>query len=345
MSKDLETLEEFLKEQLSWLKDSKDWSRLKNTFAFHARHMWGGTDFKHAPFLKSLMPPEGQGGNFQDIVTHWPEFSLCLYYDRMDVFWDERLQDRNSEEKRYYKAMGARVQEFKQQPLDEEQLARRILAGHVIYDLVPKSAADRKKPLHIGAAIARGSLSPAEEAESFFTKQKAGDDYSIVPNVSPNGWSYMPQSHLSSYLAYLRVNPKMHLIASDFTKQIFGDDGVFFEGANFRYANLRFTQWDTPRETMKGIYLEGAILQGADGLYTGSLTEEDLAHAYIDETTVLPKGFNYERIMEMHRALKMPPAPPITDFELEHRNVQRYKLIEKTNTAKNQPSPPEPSKP
>lgn len=331
MRSDLQKLESFLGEVFPYIKKKDTLGDLGLAFQSNAPlppFDGGPQDYK---FLQSLLPPAGQAGTLNDILKNWPEFSTCLYYDKMDVFWQQRLQD-PATGKRDVHAMTRKVSEFKKDPLEESALARRILAGHVLYDLMPAGKTEKNRPFRVAADHGRGSGSPVEETLGFFNRQKANADFAIVINVAPNGWEFMPEDSLSSYLAYKRINPKMHLVASDFTGQGFYNDGVFFEGANLRFSNLCRTQWSAS-SSVDGMRLEGAILLGAR-----FLTEDMLARTYIDKNTVLPKGFNRERIMEKHMALDMPPAPPFTQFEWDHANDQRIRLREKLHSSRPAPS-------
>lgn len=340
MLKDLEKLQAFLDEVFPDIKRGDELGSLRQLFQSSLPLPIFDHNPEYAQFLKSVLPPEGQIGTLNDIFKNWPQFSVCLFYDRMDAFWGQRVQDARFPKKRDVHSMWDAVETFKEASLDETGLARRILLGHFLHDRLPKSQHERAKLYRPTADIARGSGTPIEETINYFTKPRAGADFATIKNVAPNGWHFMPEDSLSSYLAYLRVNPKLHLVASDFEGQGFMNDGVFFEGANFRYANLSRTTWEKPNKTMKGMLLEGAILSKADALWPGSLTEAVLAQNYIDITTVLPKGFKYERIMEMHESLNMPPAPPITDFEWENRKTQRMKIIDRRPQKNGQSSDP-----
>lgn len=331
MTRDLQRLEVFLGEIFSYIKKKDELSGLREIF--QSKIPLPIFDFppQYFKLAKSLLPPEGQTGTLDDILKHWSQFSVCLYYDRMDVFWQQRLEDSLSAKKEDAHAMWSKVENLKQGPLEEEGLAQRILAGHVLYDLMPQNKSEKEKAFRITADIGRGSGTPVEETQKFFNEQKAGADFAIVTNVPPNGWAYMPEDSLSSFLAYLRVNAKLHLVASNFTGQSFFDDGDFFKGANLRFSNLTRTQWDRS-SCIDGMCLEGAILRN-----THHLTEDMLAKTYIDNSTILPKGFSRDRILEKHAALGMPPAPPFTEFEWQHANDQRVRILERRHS--NSPAP------
>lgn len=325
MREDLEKLEAYLKEKLSVLRKADYGYDLTDIFTSSTMSVFPELPSQDVAFLRKLFLPE-LGGTMSDIQRHWPAFSLCLYYDKVDVFWEE-VSKGNIPTKGYeWHALCERVLGFKKEPLDESALAQRILAGHVLYDMMP-GGNNAKVKSRVAADFARGTGTPAEETEKFFTTPRAGLDFSVVMNVTPNGGDYLPEYSMSSFMAFARVNPKKHLVAANLEGQIFADDGTFFEGANLRFASLYRTMFGRKTST-DGMLLEGAIMTELDeGWLSGDvLTEDKLARTYIDRTTILPKGFDYERVMEKHKALGLPPAPPITEFEWAHRNLQRQKL-------------------
>ncbi len=93
-------------------------------------------------------------------------------------------------------------------------------------------------------------------------------------------------------------------IGMDMQGTKFIDEGVFLENSNMRGCNLRQTTWKNT--SVNGVLFEGANLTGVIGL-----TEENLASAYIDETTILPNHLNRQKIMFLHASNGLPPAPPI----------------------------------
>lgn len=328
MREDLEKLEAYLKEKFSALRKA-DYSRdLTEIFSGSAMSVFPDAAVapdRNTEFLRKLFLPEAEG-TMADIQRYWPAFSLCLYYDKVDVFWEDVLKGDIPSKGYEWDSLHDRVQGFKGERLDEGALAQRILAGHVLYDMMPGGKNAQVKS-RLAADFGRGKGTPAEETEKFFTHPRAGLDFSIVTNVTPNGGDYLPEYSMSSFMAFSRVNPKKHLVAANLEGQIFADDGTFFEGANLRFASLHRTMFDRST-SLDGMLLEGAIITrlGGSSVRTDALTEDRLARAYIDRNTVLPKGLDYERIMEKHRSLGLPPAPPITEFEWAHCNLQRQKL-------------------
>lgn len=234
------------------------------------------------------------------------ERMLCFYFGAWEEFHERQM----------YRAYGMdvppldeRVKEWKTKKLDPFTTAAGILVTYILADRVPVPPETRKEIDHHFGYILK-DLPPKEEyVAKHFTEQ------STLLNLSANSRHItmyqhkMPDRTLSTLCAYTRINPRMEFIAANLTDQTFAGDEIFFEDANFRAADMRGCTFEET-SSIKRALLEGADLRGAKGL-----TNEILAHCYIDERTKLPGNVDRKIINALHDLLKMPPAPPFTELE------------------------------
>lgn len=108
----------------------------------------------------------------------------------------------------------------------------------------------------------------------------------------------------SDLLEMVGLDKTKDLTFSNFDDVDFRPETDFLNNANFRGASLKQTKYG-PETTLHRTLLEGADLTDAIGL-----TEEKLADAYTDESTIFPSYIDPARVRFLHDEKKMPPPAP-----------------------------------
>lgn len=315
MLEDLQRTEKFLKRFLpsyeggGILTALRDFSgALSATFQHHAAEEDPTYTNSLLRLLDGLLPPKGQEGRLDDLHDNHVAFTLYNYFGRMDAFWDNRRKGILETTGAGREKFAQDLHEFKKTPIDDHDLAQRMLAGYVIIDAKPKTPEEEKA--HKKFQYWVEDIATPEFVAQHFNEDNGGGNFGKNSRIIEIYKDELPDDTFSTLLAYHHYTPRTFLISSDVRTRTFSNDGVFFEGANFRDADMRNTRWDLKTTSIRGAFFEGANLRAAEGL-----TTQALAHAYIDEATILPARLKYEDIMRLHEQLKMPKAPAIGALE------------------------------
>lgn len=289
---------------------------LSATFAMHAVNHDLSYMGKFVRLLDGFLPPKGQDGRLHDLFENSVEFSLYNYFGRMDAFWRHRAESPPQNAEARKADFAQELYEFKKDPIVDDDLSHRMLARYLV------SHTKQPTPAHIKAAAyfkhVLPKISAAEFTAEHFTKQHELGNYGERSRIIELYASEMPDMTFSTMLAFHQCNPRTCLVAGMLETRKFERDGRFFEGANFRGADMRRTEWDLETTSIKGAFFEGANLRAAKGL-----TTEALAEAYIDERTRLPGGIKHRDVMRLHAELGMPAPPAFTETELRYMPKMR----------------------
>lgn len=260
--------------------------------------------------FERALPPYAADGPVATYFVQPVEFGLCAHYGRLDVF-HQRYFGTDESAKRPFADI---LREFKQTKPDDMIIAQGMIMTSKLSKRIPIDPETKKMIEHEFGHLLKGMPRGPQRVLNYFTEQHALFNFGERSHRvnRPSFYDDLPDRSLSTHLLCQHANPRTSLIACDVTGVVFKDDGVFFEGANFRAADMQRTEWH-PSTSIKGALLEGADLSGAKGL-----TEEMLAECYIDKSTRLPAYLNRAKIAKMHAALDLPPAPPFTDIEAKY---------------------------
>ncbi len=235
------------------------------------------------------------------------ELLACAHYGKLDLF-DERL--RRYTTRTPQPAFADVLREMKQTTPDDATIRNGMHFFRSVVEARPTDPAVAEKIQRHFGMLLRQMPDAETQIDQYFTEQRECINLGRNSVWRKRHSDHLPDDTLSTFCLYKKINPRTSLISSDLSGAIFKDDGVFFEGANFRAADMRGAEFH-PSSSIKGARLEGADLSGAKGL-----TNQRLAGCYINEKTKLPGNVNRAKIMALHAALDMPPAPDFTALEM-----------------------------
>ncbi len=256
------------------------------------------------------LPPYAAEGPVSTYYGQLTEFALCAHYGRLDVFHQRHFGTDKSAKRPFAEIL----KELKQAKPDDMTVAQGMIMTYLFSERIPVDPETAAMIDHHFGELLKELPDMEVTVANYFTEQHALANYGESSRRAhrPAFYDDLPDRSLSTHLLCQHTNPRMALIACDVTGVTFKDDGVFFEGANFRAADMRRTEWH-PSSSIKGALLEGADLSGAKGL-----TNEIMAECYIDKNTKIPAYLNRAVIAKLHAALDMPPAPPFTELEQKY---------------------------
>lgn len=317
MLEDLQTTEKTLGRMLPVYEEGGSLAPLRKfsgvlgaTFASHAASEDLSYMAKMVRLLDRFLPPEGQDGRLHDIFENPVEFALYNYFEQMGRFWQRRKEGAPKDAEALKKQFARELYEFKKAPLDEDALAHRILTGYLIAD-TRRPTPEEKRAIDYFAGLLP-KMSAAEFTAEQFTSQHTMANYGVRSRIIALHKDKLPDGTFSTFLAFTHANPRTSLVGAMMDTRRFERDGRFFEGANFRGADLRRTEWDLKTTSIRGAFFEGADLRAANGL-----TVEALAEAYVDERTRLPGGLKFKDIAHLHAQMRLPEPPAFTKEELK----------------------------
>ncbi len=211
------------------------------------------------------------------------KYIVCAYYGRRDLFWGGIYAHPRT-------SVVALLKHLKQEPLlDDRTRAKNMLWLH--QDRVdeakryPERTEQNKRIKNLLKRFNIEARSTEEYIVDFFKPSRNFDDLSTKSTIWEFKKRQIPDHSVSTFLIYLRLNPKLHLAGADLSGHVFADDYNFFEGADLSDTDLRNTTWKPKTTSIAGANLSGADLRGATGM-----TPTYLATAIIDEKTKLPEG-------------------------------------------------------
>ncbi len=323
MLDDLQTTEKVLRRLLPVYEEGGRLAPLREfsgvlsaTFAMHAVNHDLSYMGKLVRLLDGFLPPEGQDGRLHDLFENDAEFTLYNYFGRMDAFWRHRTEGPSQDAEARKAEFAQELYEFKKDPVVDDDLAHRILARYLVSNIKKPTQEQVKAAAYFKHLLPE--ISTAEFTAENFTKQHGPGNYGEKSRIIALDARKRPDQTFSTMLAFHHYNPRTCLVGGMLETRKFERDGRFFEGANFRGAEMRRTEWDLKTTSIKGAFFEGADLRAAKGL-----TTEALAGAYIDERTRLPGGVKYSDVMRLHTELGMPAPPAFTQTELRYMPKMR----------------------
>ncbi len=248
--------------------------------------------------------------DFEDTMAFNMEYHFCLYFDRMDIFAQMCFDAKSQGGPIDQISFGKKLREIKRTNIDPHDYAARLKSSMDMYNEYRPSDKTEKRKF---CPYTQMEIPTNEEYIASYLSQ--GDYLGLNLNelspVSEFVRPRMPDKTLSTICIEMTVNPRAHLIGADISGVTFRHDGAFFQKANFRGADLRYTIWHPTTS------IEGALFEGANLTHATGMSNETLATAYVNEQTRFPAGTSLAAIKKIQRHIEMPPAPEFTDLELK----------------------------
>lgn len=265
--------------------------------------------------FERALPPYALEGPVGVYYTQQVEFTLFAHFGQLDAFNRRHFSKDESAKKPFTDIL----KELKKTKPSDETIAAGMLMTYILGRRAPVAPETAARIKHYFGEIIKELPSMEVTVANYFSEQHALANYGASSHRvhRPDYYSHLPDRSLSTHMLSQHSNPRTSLVAAMLDGLTFGDDGVFFEGANFRAADMRRTAWH-PSSSIKGALLEGADLSGATGL-----TNEMMAECYIDARTKLPAYLDRAKIAKMHAALDLPAAPPFTELEQKYMPKSR----------------------